>query len=97
MNKYLVAVILGLTSAANAFQTPMQTSLNTISKLMENLKADSSLSLYSISKIHMHDNAVKVEFIDNRGNCKALAYELKRNELGSSKVQLMTDAIVICD
>lgn len=97
MSKFILTVILSLASSAKAFQTPLQLSLNINSQLLENLKSDSSLSLFSISKIDINDKTIKVELLDSKGNCKAIPYEINRNEFGEIGVQLMPDAIAICD
>lgn len=97
MSKILFTAILSLSQFSFAFQTPMQTSAKINKMLIETLKSDSSLSFYSISKISIHDDMLKVELLDSQGNCKALPYELKRNELGATSIKLMIDAIAICD
>lgn len=96
---FLFTVLLSSTAFAQSFQLPAQQSAVVVRSVVNLILADEGLKFSKINKITVSDDfsSAKAELIDQEGNCVAIPYVIKMNQLGENEVKVNTLALAICN
>lgn len=102
LSAFIVSNILTITptfagNESGGRDLPIRLSAKVISAVTNKILSDRGFEFYSISKIKVRENSVKVQLTNEAGECLAVPYLITINSLGEPEAEVNTAALAICD